>query len=50
MSLLNLLSNTLCFMFWSFECMWILVPWPGIEHAAPGLEDEVSNPLTTRKP
>ena len=42
-SLLNLLQNCFCFMFWIFvlEACGILAPRPGIEPAPPALEGEV---------
>ena len=49
-SLLNLLQNYLCFMFWFFwppEACRILAPWTGIEPSPPALESKV---LTTRPP
>ena len=42
-SLLNLLQDCFCFMFWFFghEACGILVPRPGIEPGAPALEGDV---------
>ena len=52
MTLLNLLQNWFCIMFWIFdhEACRILAPQPGIEPAHPESKDEVLTPGQPGKP